>query len=160
VPFIPDRLRRLREAKGWKQLELEERSGVDHSQITRYERGKGKPSADTVERLAVALDATTDYLYGRGPEYDSGRAAACHMSFDVFNRDGKDDVRTRERCRRVLDDAPDVAPTTSEQWHVLATSIEAVFRGEPQSTERLDLRVVRGSSREAHADSPDDESTS
>jgi len=45
----------LRVAHGWTQAELAERSGVDKSQISRYERNEGRPTFRTLERLAEAL---------------------------------------------------------------------------------------------------------
>jgi transcriptional regulator with XRE-family HTH domain len=45
----------LRALRGWTQKQLAEASGVDKSQISRYELGKEAPSPRTQERLAAAV---------------------------------------------------------------------------------------------------------
>jgi transcriptional regulator with XRE-family HTH domain len=45
----------LRALRGWSQTQLAEASGVDKSQISRYEQGKEVPSPRTQQRLAAAV---------------------------------------------------------------------------------------------------------
>lgn len=45
----------LRALRGWTQTQLAAASGVDKSQISRYEQGREVPSPRTQERLAVAV---------------------------------------------------------------------------------------------------------
>jgi len=45
----------LRALRGWSQTQLAEASGVDKSQISRYEQGREVPSPRTQERLAAAV---------------------------------------------------------------------------------------------------------
>ena len=47
--------------------ELAKLVGLSYIQVGRYETNKSNPSADVLQRLASALDATTDYLM-RGTE--------------------------------------------------------------------------------------------
>jgi len=56
----------LREAKGWNQSELAEKSGVSRVMIGKYERGEAVPSIDAAKKIADALEATLDYLVGEG----------------------------------------------------------------------------------------------
>jgi transcriptional regulator with XRE-family HTH domain len=42
--------------------------GLSYIQIGRYEKGKSNPSSDVLQKLAVALDTTTDYLMNGGTE--------------------------------------------------------------------------------------------
>lgn len=49
------RLRTLREAAGWTQIELAQASGLTHEAISRLEIGRAAPYAETVRRLARAL---------------------------------------------------------------------------------------------------------
>jgi transcriptional regulator with XRE-family HTH domain len=68
---IGERVRRLREQRGYTQVELSARSGVRQSVISRLENGtRGNPSADVLKRLALALGCTTDYLVGMYEEED------------------------------------------------------------------------------------------
>jgi transcriptional regulator with XRE-family HTH domain len=42
--------------------------GLSYIQIGRFEKGKLNPSSDVLQKLAVALDTTTDYLMNGGTE--------------------------------------------------------------------------------------------
>ena len=56
----------LREAKGWNQSELADKSGVSRVMIGKYERGEAVPSIDAAKKIADALEVTLDYLTGEG----------------------------------------------------------------------------------------------
>ncbi len=45
----------LRALRGWNKTQLADASGVDKSQISRYELGRETPSPRTLERLAAAV---------------------------------------------------------------------------------------------------------
>jgi ribosome-binding protein aMBF1 (putative translation factor) len=47
----------LRERAGLTQAELAERCGIDQGDISRIERGSTSPTARTLQRIAMALDA-------------------------------------------------------------------------------------------------------
>ena len=57
------RLKELREAKGWTQSQLAERSGVNQGTISKIESGKtGGIDFDNLERLADALGVDAGFL--------------------------------------------------------------------------------------------------
>lgn len=56
-------LRRERERNGWTLRDLQGKSGVDASRISKIENGQGAQGR-TVRRLADALDVTTADLVG------------------------------------------------------------------------------------------------
>jgi transcriptional regulator with XRE-family HTH domain len=66
------RLARIRRERGITQVELAEAIGSIQVVISNYERGKARPYADTVARIAEALGVTTDELLGRTPLPESG----------------------------------------------------------------------------------------
>ena len=59
------RLREIRKKRGLEQARLAEMARVPSSSISHFERGKHKPSFDTLVRLAYQLDVSIDYLVGR-----------------------------------------------------------------------------------------------
>ncbi len=59
-----DRLRELREKRGWSQRELGRISGAGQTMVTKYERGENEPSGTAVRLLAEALGVSADYLLG------------------------------------------------------------------------------------------------
>lgn len=124
VPFIPSRLKQLREAKGLTQEALEALSQVNHSQIAKYENGKSRPGSNSLEKLTAALDASSDYLYGRGFKNVKPDVAAAQMAFAVFTeREGADSERVA-RCQRALLHAD--APRTAQGWRAFAEMLEMV----------------------------------
>ena len=64
MPLRSDRLRQLRNARGFTQEALAERLELGIRQIHRYERGLSDPSGDVVARIASELSVTSDYLLG------------------------------------------------------------------------------------------------
>jgi transcriptional regulator with XRE-family HTH domain len=68
---VGDRIKLLREKKGWNQRELARRSRVDHTWIFRLESGeRNNISLEAAKRLARALGVTLDYLAGMYEEDD------------------------------------------------------------------------------------------
>jgi transcriptional regulator with XRE-family HTH domain len=57
------RLRRLRRARGWSQIELAIQVNTDQSNISKWERGRTRPQPYSLHKLATALGCTlTDLL--------------------------------------------------------------------------------------------------
>ena len=61
------RLRLLREAAGWNQLQLAAASGLTHEHISRLELGHNWAGATTVRKLAEALKVAPEQFIGREP---------------------------------------------------------------------------------------------
>jgi len=59
-----ERLKSARELRGYSQEELAKRARMPSSSIAHFETGR-KPSFDSLKRIAIALEITTDYLLGR-----------------------------------------------------------------------------------------------
>lgn len=55
-------IRRRRQAKGWSQRELGAQVGLSANAITRYEQGRYQVRANTLARIAEALDCTMNDL--------------------------------------------------------------------------------------------------
>ena len=59
---VGKRIRTLREAKGLSQADIEERSGLLRSYVSRVENGYTAPSLQTLEKLAKALEVDVPQL--------------------------------------------------------------------------------------------------
>jgi transcriptional regulator with XRE-family HTH domain len=74
-----ERLAKLREARGWTQQELAERSGVPYITIYRCERGQHQePRVSVAAKLARALGVSLDVLadtYGKDIQEPKANAA-------------------------------------------------------------------------------------
>lgn len=62
--FRGDRLRSIRDRRGFTQDELSYRLSIGQSQLARYENGRAEPTPEVIARLASELDVTADYLLG------------------------------------------------------------------------------------------------
>ena len=59
---LADRLQYLRKSKNYSQSELAGKVGISYTQMSRYENKDVQPPADTLKKLADALDTTVDFL--------------------------------------------------------------------------------------------------
>lgn len=67
------RIRELREARGWRQIDLAEKACIDRSYISGIENGRRNVSIDNVARMAQALDTSVAELCA-DIEFDSDKA--------------------------------------------------------------------------------------
>lgn len=66
-----ERLRNLREARGYTQDDLAELIGTTRLQIYRWESGKHDPPSEAVAALAKVLGVSSDYLLGLSDSFNS-----------------------------------------------------------------------------------------
>lgn len=60
-----ERIRKLRRARSWRQIDLAEQSGVHEVHISDLERGTREPGLRTLSKIAVALGTSlSDLLKG------------------------------------------------------------------------------------------------
>ena len=57
-----ERIRKLRRAKSWRQIDLAEHSGVHEVHISDLERGTREPGLRTLSKIARALDVSLSEL--------------------------------------------------------------------------------------------------
>lgn len=65
-PSFGQRIRLLRQERGWTQAELGKKIHIVQKQVSSYERGVNVPSADVLVKIAEAFGVTLDYLAGEG----------------------------------------------------------------------------------------------
>lgn len=59
-----DKIRTLREEKGWTQAELARRLGITRNGVNSWEQGLSMPSPACLVDLAEVFSVSTDYLLG------------------------------------------------------------------------------------------------
>ena len=87
---ISDRLRELREAKQLSQGDIEARSGLLRSYLSRVENGHTVPSLETLEKLAAALEVPLYQILYDGNEPPALPARPNFKPGDGFSNGGKD----------------------------------------------------------------------
>lgn len=68
---VADNLRRLRKAKGYRQIDLANASGVSQQAISFIESARNTPTEGTLRLLAGALGCTVAELLGDAPEKEA-----------------------------------------------------------------------------------------
>lgn len=63
--LIAERLRDARKQIGLTQIQVMERTNINHKTLSGYENGVSEPDLETVMILAKLYNVTTDYLLGR-----------------------------------------------------------------------------------------------
>ena len=59
---LGDRIKRLRQEKGWSQNQLSQKLKVHQKQISGYERGIHAPSIELLVKMAELFDVSLDYI--------------------------------------------------------------------------------------------------
>ena len=62
---LGDRIRKLRKARGWTQVEMAEKVGIDRSFLADVERGKRNVSILNVELIAKGFEISMSQLFSR-----------------------------------------------------------------------------------------------
>jgi transcriptional regulator with XRE-family HTH domain len=100
--IIGDRLRLLREEKNLSQGDIEERTGLLRSYLSRVENGHTIPSVETLEKIARAMDMELYQVLYDGPEPPSlPKPGVGKASRDGWGSSGKD-ARLLAKLRRCL----------------------------------------------------------
>ena len=61
---VADRIRNARKAKGWRQKDLAEATGIARPNIARLESGRRMPKITTLHRIGQALGVSVEALLG------------------------------------------------------------------------------------------------
>ena len=59
-----ERLRTLRQEKGFTQVKIQMLTGIDQSDYSKIESGKRYLTVEQAKRLAIVLGTSTDFLFG------------------------------------------------------------------------------------------------
>ena len=64
VILTADRIKKLRELKGWSQADLSKKLGITRSSVNAWEMGVSIPSTQKIVELALLFHTSTDYILG------------------------------------------------------------------------------------------------
>jgi transcriptional regulator with XRE-family HTH domain len=59
---ISEKIKKLRQEKGWSQTQLANKLGIHPQHVSRYERGVFTPSAETLTKIGEVFGVSADYL--------------------------------------------------------------------------------------------------
>jgi len=100
---LSDRLLEARKGKGISQQELGKLSKVHFTNIGKYERGEATPASDILNRIAKALDVTTDFLMNGTMQDKSAEAISDEELLSQFRKIEKLPADKKKLVKEFLD---------------------------------------------------------
>lgn len=100
---LSDRLLEVRKGKGISQQELGKLSKVHFTNIGKYERGEATPASDILNRIAKALDVTTDFLMNGTMQDKSAEAISDEELLSQFRKVEKLPTDKKKLVKEFLD---------------------------------------------------------
>ena len=100
---LSDRLLETRKGKGISQQELGKLSKVHFTNIGKYERGEATPASDILNRIAKALDVTTDFLMNGTMQDKSAEAISDEELLSQFRKVEKLPADKKKLVKEFLD---------------------------------------------------------
>jgi transcriptional regulator with XRE-family HTH domain len=92
---ICDKIKLLREEKGWSQRQLGERTGISGSYISLIEKGKSKGSIDSLEAIARVLGVKLAELFDDGHVSRRETVSIGGQTFTDFNDEYSSTIEAR-----------------------------------------------------------------
>ena len=77
---LAKRIKTLRNSKGYSQEELSEKAGLSLRTIQRIENGETEPRGDSLKRIAVAFEVSSDEILDWAVQEDKGFLASLNLS--------------------------------------------------------------------------------
>lgn len=101
MPYsIGDRIRDLRDRRGFKQKELADKIGVSRQVLSNWERDYTPVDADGIASLAKLLEVSTDFiLYGKDENISTTKQIALALEDDEELREFFTELSTREELK-------------------------------------------------------------
>ena len=98
---LGERVKNLREKKGWNQKELSDRCGITQATISRLESGLvNQLKSDALGDLAKSLGVSVDYLIGQTNTLTADEAQRCDeevqylfRGYEKLSSDGKEELK-------------------------------------------------------------------
>lgn len=75
MEIFSERLKLMREKKGFSQNDMAEKLGISQSYYGRFERNKGEPNLEALAKIATVLEVNSDYLIGLTDAQDTKKNA-------------------------------------------------------------------------------------
>ncbi len=100
---LGEKIKQLRQEKGYSQIFLEKKSGVNSKLLSKYENGRIIPTADTLRKIAEGLDISADYLIFNNVPKD-GRCQLNDLElFERFREVERMDPENRKMIVNLID---------------------------------------------------------
>lgn len=100
-----NRIKELREEKGWSQQDLGNYLNVQKAAISKYENGKISLTAETIQKLVELFNVSADVLLGIDKNVSTLNTSS--QNFDLNDKDNKDIAKDLESIMSKIDSGED-----------------------------------------------------
>jgi transcriptional regulator with XRE-family HTH domain len=119
-PEVGQRIRNLREQRGWSYSELAQNSGVSRSYLYQIETGESSPTGEKLKNIANALGVSTSDLLGESTE--RLEIPESLKSFADKEKLSREDMEMLSKLKY-----RGKQPTSEDQWRILYSVIKATL---------------------------------
>ncbi len=132
---LGEKIRRIRSEKGLSQAALEKISGVNSKLLSKYENERIVPTADTLKKIAEALEISADYLiFDNAPRSGLSKLTDLEL-FEKFLQVEKMAPDNRNMIKNLIDAViikskveDIIKPAPEDSWEVRMKKILTKFR--------------------------------
>lgn len=132
---LGEKIRRIRSEKGLSQAALEKISGVNSKLLSKYENERIVPTADTLKKIAEALEISADYLiFDNAPRSGLSKLTDLEL-FEKFLQVEKMAPENRNMIKNLIDAViikskveDIIKPAPEDPWEVRMKKILTKFR--------------------------------
>ncbi len=113
---LSTKIKRLREQKGWSQLDIAHRMDISQAAYNKWETGQSKPTMENLQKLADILEIDfIDLLQAQVPSIDLSNAKIDGSSYVVNSYDSTINFQPSELINNILDNQKQITKLIENQ---------------------------------------------
>lgn len=132
---LGEKIRQLRNERGFSQSYLEKKTGVNSKLLSKYENGRIMPTADTLKKIAEGLEISADYLiFDNVPKNGISQLKDLEL-FEKFKEVEQLDMENRNLIKNLIDAViiknkviAAIKPANQEPWEARMRNTLAKLR--------------------------------
>lgn len=147
---LGEKIKQLRNEKGFSQSFLEKKTGVNSKLLSKYENGRIMPTADTLRKIAEGLDISSDYLiFDNVPKKGLSQLKDLEL-FEKFREVEGLDMENKNLIKNIIDavlikkkvtDA--IKPVQEESWETrMRKTVSKLRKGAKGYSEEEIMKIV------------------
>jgi len=147
---LGEKIKQLRNEKGFSQSFLEKKTGVNSKLLSKYENGRIMPTADTLRKIAEGLDISSDYLiFDNVPKKGLSQLKDLEL-FEKFREVEGLDMENKNLIKNIIDAVlikkkvtEAIKPVQEETWETrMRKTVSKLRKGAKGYSEEEIMKIV------------------
>jgi transcriptional regulator with XRE-family HTH domain len=147
---LGEKIKQLRNEKGFSQSFLEKKTGVNSKLLSKYENGRIMPTADTLRKIAEGLDISSDYLiFDNVPKKGLSQLKDLEL-FEKFREVEGLDMENKNLIKNIIDAVlikkkvtEAIKPVQEESWETrMRKTVSKLRKGAKGYSEEEIMKIV------------------